>query len=106
MSTANIDSRSLIIPALSRAPSQAQSMPRPRAAAVSAPAVRGAEWVIAGFLIYATVTALCLPIAPALRSRVLVVNLALILGYSLVIYVDSGKRCSRSASRVTGCRSQ
>ena len=54
-------------------------------------AIRRSEWVIAGFLIYAAVTAVALPVAPPIRNLIVLLNLAVILTYSLLIYFDSGK---------------
>ena len=54
-------------------------------------AIRRSEWVIAGFLIYAAVTALALPVAPPIRNLVVLSNLAVILTYSLLVYFDSGE---------------
>ncbi len=54
-------------------------------------AVRRVEWVLTAFLSYAVAVTMILPVAPALRSRVLLLNLAVILIYSAIARLDSLK---------------
>jgi membrane-associated phospholipid phosphatase len=64
----------------------AEPAPRPRAA------VRRSEWVIVAFLTYAAMAAVILPVAPPVRNLVVLLNLAVILAYSLLIHFDSANR--------------
>jgi membrane-associated phospholipid phosphatase len=54
--------------------------------------VRRSEWVILGFLIYAAVLALFLPVATAVRFRVIVLNAAVVIAYGLLIHLDRTTR--------------
>lgn len=51
--------------------------------------VRHSEWVIFGFLVYAALASLAIPIATALRTRVLLLNLGILAAYSLLIRADT-----------------
>jgi len=52
-------------------------------------AVRRSEWVILAFLVCAAATAGVLPISAALRARTCLLNLAILIGYGLLIRADS-----------------
>jgi membrane-associated phospholipid phosphatase len=54
--------------------------------------VRGSEWVIVAFLIYAAGLAVILPVAPNVRNLVVVSNLAVILTYSALTHFGAGPR--------------
>ncbi len=56
-----------------------------------AASVRRSEWVIAGFMIYAAALALILPVAPQVQARTVIVNLAIVLGYAVLIRFASVK---------------
>ena len=64
---------------------------RPFPIRAATPAVRRSEWVIAAFLIYAAGMALFLPVAPPVRSLVLLLNVAVLGMYALLVSVDSGR---------------
>jgi membrane-associated phospholipid phosphatase len=51
--------------------------------------VRPSEWVILAFLVYAAIIGRALPIAPSLQTRTAVVNLAILIVYSLLIGADA-----------------
>lgn len=51
--------------------------------------VRRTEWVVSVFLVYAMLIAAVLPVPPATRDRLLLINLAILAGYALLIYIDS-----------------
>jgi membrane-associated phospholipid phosphatase len=55
-------------------------------------AVRGSEWVLVIFLIYAAAAAVLLPAGPEVIERVALWNFGVILVYGLLIYVDRGNR--------------
>jgi membrane-associated phospholipid phosphatase len=62
---------------------------KPRAGArVALGAIRQPEWVILAFLVYATAAGCWLPVAQAVRERVVLVNLAAALAYALLIRWD------------------
>lgn len=50
--------------------------------------VRKSEWVILAFLIYSGALALLLPITTEIRVRVVAINIAVILGYAMLIRAD------------------
>ena len=50
--------------------------------------VRRSEWVILGFLVYAMALAVILPVASSIRDRVMVLNLAVLVGYGMLIQLD------------------
>jgi membrane-associated phospholipid phosphatase len=54
--------------------------------------VRGPEWVIVAFLIYAAVAAMLFPVAPDIRNRVMLLNLGIIAAYGLLIQFGRDKR--------------
>jgi len=64
---------------------------RPRAAnrILAVTGVRPSECVIVVFLVYAAIIGRVLPIAPALQTRTAVVNLAILIGYGLLISADA-----------------
>ncbi len=64
----------------------------PAAASVHGSAVRRPEWVIAVFLSYAAAAAMFLPVAASVRTRVILLNLAVPLAYGALIHFDSAKR--------------
>jgi membrane-associated phospholipid phosphatase len=47
--------------------------------------VRASEWVVLAFLVYAAVLGALLPVAPAVGSRVILLNLAVLTGYAVLI---------------------
>jgi membrane-associated phospholipid phosphatase len=49
------------------------------------------EWVILGFLVYAAVLAAVLPVPPSARNRAILLNPAILVAYSLLIYIDRRK---------------
>jgi len=51
--------------------------------------VRDSEWVILAFLIYAALASLAIPIATALRTRTLLLNLSILAAYSVLIRADT-----------------
>jgi membrane-associated phospholipid phosphatase len=53
--------------------------------------VRRSEWVILGFLVYAIVLATLLPVAPSVRHLVILLNGAILAGYTLLIVLDRTK---------------
>jgi membrane-associated phospholipid phosphatase len=55
-------------------------------------AVRGSEWVLVIFLIYAAAAAVLLPAAPDVRERVALWNFGVILVYGLLIQFDRGNQ--------------
>jgi membrane-associated phospholipid phosphatase len=55
-------------------------------------AVRGSEWVLVIFLIYAAAAAVLLPSGPDVRERVALCNFGVILVYGLLIHFDRGNR--------------
>jgi membrane-associated phospholipid phosphatase len=65
---------------------------RLRLARVSFDAIRWPERVIIGFLIYAAAMALVVPVAPSVRTLVVLLNLAVILTYGLLFRLDSTER--------------
>lgn len=54
-------------------------------AEVSAARTRACEWVVLVFLVYSIGLALILPVAPAVRNRLALVNCAVILAYGIFI---------------------
>jgi membrane-associated phospholipid phosphatase len=68
-------------------PSAEIAQPAPR---VGCPVyvVRGPEWVIVAFLIYAAAAATLLPVALEIRNRVALLNFGIILAYGLLIQFD------------------
>jgi len=67
-------------------------VPRLAPVSISIGAIRWPERVIVGFLIYAAAAAVTLPAAPPVRNLVLVLNLAIVLSYGILIYLDSARR--------------
>jgi membrane-associated phospholipid phosphatase len=61
----------------------------PKAAGRAAARVRKTEWVILAFLAYAMVATYLLPITHGSARRLIVVNFGVILGYGLLIWLDS-----------------
>ena len=55
----------------------------PRRVAATA-RVRRSEWVILAFLVYAALASLAIPVAPALRTRTLLLNLAILVVSSIL----------------------
>ena len=53
--------------------------------------VRRSEWVILGFLVYAVVLPLLVPVTPSVRHLVTLLNLAILAGYTLLIIFDTTK---------------
>ena len=51
--------------------------------------VRESEWVILAFLAYAALASLAIPIATALRTRTLLLNLGILAAYSVLIRADT-----------------
>ena len=60
-------------------------------AEVSAARTRACEWVVIAFLVYSIGLALILPVAPAVRNRLALVNCAVILAYGILIHADFRK---------------
>jgi len=56
--------------------------------------VRKSEWVILAFLVYAAVLSLFLPVALFIRYWVILLNLAVLAGYSLLIHFDRRMKAS------------
>lgn len=54
--------------------------------------IRGPEWLIVGFLMYAAASAAILPVSSLIRSAVILLNSAVILSYGLLIWCDSARR--------------
>ena len=72
-------------------------LPQLARARISIGATRWPERVIVGFLIYAAAAAMTLSAAPPVRNLVVLLNLAIILTYWVLIYLDSAR-----PMRVTG----
>jgi membrane-associated phospholipid phosphatase len=55
-------------------------------------AVRKSEWVILGFLVYAGVLAVMLPVPPNIRNRAVLLNPLILAAYAFLVYLDRRKR--------------
>jgi membrane-associated phospholipid phosphatase len=53
--------------------------------------VRRSEWVILGFLVYAVALVAVLPVAPSVRHQVMLLNAAILAGYTLLVLRDPSK---------------
>jgi membrane-associated phospholipid phosphatase len=69
----------------------ASASPRVSVTAIAA-SVRPCEWVMLAFLFYSQMLTAVLPVSAAVQARVALWNCTILAAYSILVYVDSGRR--------------